>query len=90
MLDMTEELKQQLPGFKFTRWDDFGAYDALLVLNACPVQCAHIPNLQDDVPKAILSSQSLNYQDYPSYQELLQATGEYLCELTRHRKRDRA
>lgn len=79
MSQFARDLRERLPEVNFTRWDDFGAYSVLLVLNACPVQCAQVPEV--DALKVMVSSQSLNFLEYNSYEELLQATANLLNNL---------
>ncbi len=76
MTEFARDLAKLTPGLSYTRWDDFGNYQALLVLNACTAQCASVPEV--DVPKVIVSSHTLDYSEYRSREELLEATAQTL------------
>lgn len=76
MSQFAEDLKRLLHNVTFTKWDDFGAYSVLLILNACPVQCAHVNEIE--TPKVVLSNQSLDYREYSSREDLLRATADVL------------
>ena len=76
MSEFTRELAKLVTDIRYTSWDDFGHYQVLLVLNACSVQCASVPEV--DVPKIIVSVNTLNSREYSSYQEVLQATARLL------------
>jgi hypothetical protein len=76
MGEFMESLLPLLSGVEMIGWDNYGSYSHLLILNACPAQCASVPEF--DGPTIIVSNQSLNFLEYHCPQALLQATAALL------------
>ena len=76
MVEFARDLQKSLPNIGFTRWDDFDDYSLLLVLCACPAQCVKVTGTQ--APQVIVGCHSLNFVDYASRDELLDAAAKLL------------
>lgn len=66
MMALLSELKARLPETEFVYYDPERPADALLVLNACQVQCASRPAFSG--PTLVVSPQSIDYWPIPSEQ----------------------
>jgi hypothetical protein len=79
MAEFMDKLRPRLHGVQLVRWDDWGEYSHLLVLNACPVQCARTPEFSG--PAIMIGSQYLNFKEYGQEEDLLAAAAELLNQM---------
>jgi hypothetical protein len=80
MFEFMERLCFWLKDVEFIGWDKPGDYAHLLILNACSVQCARVPEFGGTV--IFVSDQGLNFQEYDQEEDLLQAVADLINNLT--------
>jgi hypothetical protein len=80
MLEFMERLRPGLVEVNFIGWDKLEDYSRLLILNACPVQCARVPEFKG--PVISVSDRELNFKEYGQEEDLLRAVAELLNNLS--------